>query len=160
MKDDLIRQMGYITLATRLKRISDKMSHSTRLMYKTLNIDIEPNWYLVLVIIKENPKIAVMEIAQHLRFTHQSVISMTNKMISNGYLLTEKDAIDKRKTVFELTIKAQNMLPRIQRIWAHGEQAILELLTENTEIMEHLETLESNLEESSFGERILDKLHR
>jgi len=152
--------MGYITLAIRLKRISDKMNHSTRIMYKTLNIDIEPNWYLVLLIIKENPKIAVMEIAQHLRFTHQSVISMTNKMISNGYLLTEKDGIDKRKTVFELTIKARNMLPEIQKIWAHGEQAILELLNENTEIMEHLETLESNLEESSFGERILDKLNR
>lgn len=157
MDNDLIRQMGYITLATRLKRISDKMSHSARLMYKSLNIDIEPNWYLVLKIAEETPNISVMEIADKLGFTHQSVITMANKMVKNDYLISSKDKIDRRKTVYILTKKATNTLPEIKEIWAIGKEVIFDILNEDISIINHLETIESNLETSSFGERILMK---
>lgn len=158
MDNDLIRNMGYANLDTRLKRISDKMSHSIRLMYKQLNIDIEPNWYLVLFLVEESPNISVMEIADRLRFTHQSVINMTNKMIANGYLKSSKDKKDKRKTVFQLTSKAQEKLPLLKKIWEYGKVAIFEMLNKDISIIKHLEVLESNLEQLSFGERMLEKL--
>lgn len=158
MQDDLIRALGYANLDTRLKRISDKMSHSIRAMYKQLNIDIEPNWYLVLVLVKETPTISVMEIANRLKFTHQSIITMTNKMCANGYLIHSKDKIDKRKTVFQLTAKAEEKLPTLLQIWEHGKVAIFEMLDKDISIIKHLEVLESNLEKQSFGERMLEKL--
>ena len=159
MSDELIRQLGYSILDTRLKRISDKMSHSTRAMYKALGIDIEPSWYLVLTIVRESPSISVMEIAKKLRFTHQSIISMTDKMVSNGYLEKSKDVIDKRKTVFKVTQKAIEGFPKIQKIWDVGTEVIFELLNQDTSITHHLEVLESNLETASFGERIINKLN-
>lgn len=159
MSDDLIRQLGYANLDTRLKRISDKMSHSTRAMYKALGIDIEPSWYLVLVMVRESPNISVMEIAQRLRFTHQSIISLTDKMVSAQYLNRSKDVIDKRKTVFRITQKAVEAFPRIQEIWDIGTEVIYELLNGDTSITHHLEVLESNLETSSFGERIINKMN-
>ncbi|CAM1361309.1 conserved hypothetical protein [Tenacibaculum sediminilitoris] len=157
MNNDLVREMGYIALATRLKRISDKMTHSTRLMYRNLNIDIEPNWYLVLVIVQQTPNISVMEIAEKLGFTHQSVITITNKMVKKEYLQVSKDEKDKRKTVFNLNQKAVEILPKIEQIWGYGKEVIYELLNEDISIIEHLEVLESNLEKASFGERILEK---
>lgn len=157
MRNDLIREMGYLALATRLKRISDKMTHSTRLMYRNLNIDIEPNWYLVLIIVKQNPNVSVMSIAKSLGFTHQSVITITNKMVKKDYLQVSKDENDKRKTIFNLTQKTNKILPKIEQIWDYGKEVIYELLNENISIIEHLEVLESNLEKASFGERILEK---
>lgn len=157
MRNDLVREMGYLALATRLKRISDKMTHSTRLMYRNLNIDIEPNWYLVLIIVKQNPNVSVMNIAKSLGFTHQSVITITNKMVKKDYLQVSKDENDKRKTIFNLTQKANKILPKIEQIWDSGKEVIYELLNENISIIEHLEVLESNLEKASFGERILEK---
>ncbi len=158
MSTDLVHQMGYTALATRLKRISDKMTHSTRLMYKKLNIDIEPNWYLVLILVQKKPKISVMEIAMQLGFSHQSVISITNKMIKNGYLINAKDTVDKRKTIFKMTKKASEKLPEIQKIWNYGKEVIYETLHKDISILTHLNILESNLEETSFGERILQKI--
>ncbi len=155
---DLVKELGYANLDTRLKRISDKMSHSLRAMYRELNMDTEPNWYLVLWIVREQPNVSVMEIATRLKFTHQSVIAMTNKMIDKGYLESEKDTIDKRKTVFQLTKKAEDNLPLFTKIWEIGKEVTLELLNQNTEIMQHLAQLESNLEETSFGQRIADRL--
>lgn len=160
MTDDLVKHLGYANLDTRLKRISDKMSHSLRAMYRELGLDTEPNWYLVLWIVNEHPNVSVMEIATRLKFTHQSVITMTNKMITKGYLISEKDPVDKRKTIFKLTKKAEDNLPLFTQIWEIGKKVTLELLDQNTEIMNHLEQLESNLEHASFGQRIADELKK
>jgi len=158
MNNDLIHEMGYIALATRLKRISDKMTYSTRVMYKKMEIDIEPNWYLVLILVKETPNISVMEIAKNLSFTHQSVITMTNKMMNKGYLQISKGIEDKRKTIFNITPKTVVILPQIVEVWKTGKEVIYNLLNGDTAITKHLEILESNLDEKSFGERIINKL--
>lgn len=150
--------MGYIALATRLKRISDKMSHSTRLMYKQIDMDIEPNWYLVLILVKEKPNISVMEIAKSMGFTHQSVNTITSKMMKKGFLKISKDTKDKRKTVFNITSKSIDALPQIEKIWGIGKKVVYELLDEDITILKHLDTLESNLNKTSFGQRIIDKL--
>ncbi|WP_299533540.1 MarR family transcriptional regulator [Ulvibacterium sp.] len=160
MHKDLVRQLGYANLDTRLKRISDHMSHSLRAMYRNLQMDTEPNWYLVLFIVREQPNVSVMEIAERLKFTHQSVMTITNKMIDKGYLKSEKDKIDKRKTIFKLTEKAENNLPLFTKIWEIGKKVMLELLDQNIEIMEHLERLEANLHKASFGERIAEELKK
>jgi len=160
MDIDLVQQLGYANLDTRLKRISDKMSHSLRAMYREMQLDTEPNWYLVFWIVKEQPYVSVMEIANKLKFTHQSVINMTNKMIKNGYLINKKDTVDKRKTVFVLTKKAETNLPLFTQIWEIGKEVTLELLNKNTEIMNHLQALEKNLEQLSFGQRITHRLNK
>jgi len=158
MNNDIIHEMGYVALATRLKRISDKMTYSTRLMYKKLNIDIEPNWYLVLILVEKTPNISVMEIAKNLNFTHQSVIAITTKMVNRDYLQISKGIEDKRKTIFNLTSKSIEILPEISEIWETGKDVIYQLLNGDTAITKYLEILESNLDEKSFGERIINKL--
>ena len=159
MDNDIVHEMGYVALATRLKRISDKMNHSTRLMFKNLNMDIEPNWYLVLILVEKKPNISVMEIAEKLNFTHQSVITMTTKMVKRNYLQNSKDIKDKRKTIFNLTSKAIEILPEISKIWEIGKDVIYELLNGDTIITKYLEILESNLDEKSFGQRVINKLN-
>lgn len=158
MNDDLIKQLNHASLDARLKRISDKMSHSVRAMYKKMGLDVEPNWYLVLTIVNEAPDVSVMEIAHQLRFTHQSVINITNKMVAKGYLKNAKDRGDKRKTVFQLTKKAEQKLPLFTKIWDCGTAAIYESLNGDVSIIQHLNVLEANLEKRSFGDRILEKL--
>ncbi|MGB3151532.1 MAG: MarR family transcriptional regulator [Maribacter sp.] len=160
MENDLVKQLGYANLDTRLKRISDKMSHSLRAMYRELQLDTEPNWYLVLWIVQEKPGVSVMEIATRLQFRHQSVMKMTNKMIVKGYLESEKDPSDKRKTIFNLTQKAKDKMPLYNQIWEIGKSVTLQLLNGDTEIMQHLERLEDNLEHVSFGERIAQELKK
>jgi len=159
MEHDLIRHLGYANLDSRLKRISDKMTHSLRAMYKKLDMDVEPSWYLVLFILDSVPNSSVMDISQRLKFTHQSIHVMTDKMVAKGYLIKTKDEHDKRKTVFNLTQKAKQNLPYFTEIWEAGKVATYELLSEDTSIMQHLETLESNLEQKSFGARIIEKLN-
>ena len=61
MKEDFVAALGYLTLSVRLKRISDTMVHSGRDMYKSLNLDIEPNWFLVFKLLKKYKSLSVTE---------------------------------------------------------------------------------------------------
>lgn len=157
-KDDIVGKLGYVALATRLKRISDKMSHSARQMYRDLEIEMEPNWYLVLLLARDKPVISIMEIASSLGFTHQSVDIITKKMMKVGYLRSMKDERDKRKSVFYLTDKGIGILPLIGEVWKEGAEAITEILNDDLSILNHIEIIEQNLLEQSFGNRIKKKL--
>jgi len=46
MNHDFIKELGYKALDSRSKRISDRMSHDIRKLYKELDLDIEQNLYL------------------------------------------------------------------------------------------------------------------
>ena len=69
MKYDFVNELGYLALATRLKRISEAMVHSGRQMYKTLGMDIEPNWYLIFKLLQKYEQLTVMEMASKLHFS-------------------------------------------------------------------------------------------
>lgn len=156
--EDKVREMGLTTLATRLKRISDKLSFSVRSMYKELGIDVEPNWYLVLLTVKENDAVAVMDLAQALGFTHQSVMTMTGKMIKRGYLTSSKDLTDGRRTIFQLTLKAEQIFPDLQSIWNKGEKILTDLVGPHQQMLSALNSFEDKLDDVSFGDRILQQL--
>jgi MarR family transcriptional regulator, organic hydroperoxide resistance regulator len=69
MNTDFIRDLGYKALDSRLKRISDRMSHDVRKFYKEFNINIEPNWYLVFMLLHKEKEIPIAAIAEALGYT-------------------------------------------------------------------------------------------
>ena len=86
MKYDFVNELGYLALASRLKRLSDAMIHSGRKLYKELGLEIEPNWYLIFKLLKKYHRLSVMEIAEKIHFSHPSIISMLQKMQVAGYV--------------------------------------------------------------------------
>jgi len=110
--EDFIKDLGYKALDTRFKRISDRMAHDIRKVYKKFDIDIEPNWYLVFMILKAHQKLSIAEIAEKLNYAHPSVVVIIQKMKAKGYVITESDRIDKRKQLISLTEKSMILLPK------------------------------------------------
>ncbi len=80
MEFDLLKDLGYKALDSRLKRISDRMSHDVRKFYKELGIDIEPNWYLVFMLLRERGALPITDIAGPLGYAHPSAVAIVKKM--------------------------------------------------------------------------------
>ena len=158
MKDDFVLELGYVSLAVRLKRISEFMIHSGRQMYKILGLDIEPNWFLIFKILDRYERLSITEIAQHLRFSHPSVISMVKKMKQKDYLLSQVDQQDSRRQLVSLSPKAKKILPRLEHIWTMGEIGLDKLFSPGQDFLKQLEKLEVQLREKSFMERTLNEL--
>lgn len=158
MKYDFINELGYLALATRLKRVSDVMIHSGRQMYKSLDLDVEPNWYLIFKLLIKYERLSVTEIAAKLHFSHPSIVTIANKMEKSGYIQSELDSIDSRKRQFTLTEKAIQKLPELEQIWEAGTKGVEDLFTNNPSFLDQLEQLEIQLSQKDFMERTLTEL--
>ncbi len=157
-EQDYIKELGYLGFATRLKRISDVMMHSGRDLYNSLNMDIEPNWYVIFKIIQSRGGMSVTEIADAIRMSHPSVIAITNKMINKGYLNSVKDASDSRKRQLDLSDYTYKRLPEFELIWQAGIDG-LEKALKNLKALEFVEQLEVVFDQQSFKDRTIEALN-
>lgn len=157
MKYDFVNELGYLAIATRLKRISEAMVHSGRQMYKNLGYDIEPNWYLIFKLLEKYDHLTIMQMATKLHFSHPSVIGMVNKMEEKGYLVSSTDANDSRKRQYRLSEKAIEHLPKFQKVWDAGTIGVQKMF-DNNSFLDLLQTIEVQLSEADFMQRTLTEL--
>lgn len=160
MERDFIKELGYKAIDNRLKRISDRMSHDTRKFFKQINVDIEPSWHLIFKLLKENDTLTMVEIADLLGYSHPSMIVLLKKMMVKGYIISEKDAEDKRKQNIKLTQKSCNLLPELEQIWNSCENAIYNLLNEDLSIIRYLDDIEASLKAIPFNERFYNEYQK
>lgn len=151
--EDFIKDLGYKALDTRFKRISDRMGQDIRKVYKKFDIDVEPNWYLVFMILKEHQKLSIAEIAEKLNYAHPSVVVIVQKMKAKEYVITESNLIDKRKQLISLTEKSVLLLPKLEKLWHSCERSILAILEEDLSILTSLDNIDRALKTTSFHER-------
>ncbi|WNH10318.1 MarR family winged helix-turn-helix transcriptional regulator [Thalassobellus suaedae] len=160
MERDFIKELGYKSLDNRLKRISDRMSHDTRKFFKQINIDVEPSWHLVFKLLREENMLTMVEIAEQLGYTHPSMVVMLKKMTSKGYIMSERDALDKRKQNIKLTQKSIDLLPELEHIWNSCEDAIYKMLKEDLSILKYLDDIEASLKSIPFNERFYNEYQK
>lgn len=153
MNSDFIQALGYKALDSRLKRISDRMSHDVRRFYKEMGIDIEPSWYLVFMLLQREGEIPITAIADALGYAHPSVAAIVKKMAGKGYLQVRNDRRDKRKQMVSLSKKALKALPRLQEVWRSCERAILKMMSKDLSILLYLDQIDAKLESTSFHDR-------
>ena len=154
MNNDFIKELGYKALDSRFKRISEKMAYSVKKLYKDLDYDIEPNWYLIFMILRDKGELSLIDIAESLGYSHPSVVVTVKKMATKDYLDVKKDDSDKRKQIVSLSPKALRLMPEFEMLWNSCEAAILKVLQEDLTILKYLDTIEASLEETSFYYRL------
>lgn len=151
--NDFIKELGYRALDSRLKRISDRMSHDIRKLYKELEIEIEPNWYLIFLLLRDTKGLSIAQIAEKLGYAHPTMVIMIKKMSAKGFVSSQTDSNDKRKQLIQLTKKSNNMLPQLEKLLQSCDRAILQILNNNLEILECLDSIEAQLKTNSFYNR-------
>ncbi|WBX75765.1 MarR family winged helix-turn-helix transcriptional regulator [Tenacibaculum ovolyticum] len=150
-----MKQYDYLTFTARLKRISDNLLYSAKDLYKTLNLEIEPNWHLIFLLFKEKQTLTITEIAEKLKISQPGVIKIVNKMKAKKYLKSEKDKKDSRIQLLKLTTKAKKELPKLGEIWLASEKTIIDILDNNPTIFEQLDRIENAISESNYKKRTL-----
>ncbi len=158
MKNDFLKELGYLGLISRLKRLSDSILYSIRDLYKLENIDIEPNWHLVFLILKKHKTRTMSEIAESFHLSQPAIVKIINKMKKKGYIDIVKDTYDNRKRQLQLSQKAISELPRFEKIWHAGQESIKEILEANQAFLDLLENFEQQIEQKGFKERVLKHL--
>ncbi|NJO92747.1 MAG: MarR family transcriptional regulator [Chloroflexia bacterium] len=158
MEQDFLKDLEFLGVTARIKRLSDSLFYSIKELYNSQNIDIEPSWHLVLLILKEKEKISMMEMAEMLNLSKPAVTKLITKMQQMRYVIIVSDKNDARKKMLELSEKAKHKLPRFEKIWEAGQKAVQQILEGNPHFMEALSEFERKHSEESFSKRATKNL--
>lgn len=60
---DFLKEIHYAGLTSRLKRLSDSLLNTTKEFYKSRGTDIEPNWHLIFLLLKEHGALNLTQIS-------------------------------------------------------------------------------------------------
>jgi DNA-binding MarR family transcriptional regulator len=159
-KEDFLKNIELAGLTSRIKRLSDEILYSTKEFYKEVGADIEPNWHLVFLLLKQRESLSVTQIAEKLKLSHPAIIKIIKNMKAVGYVESKTDTLDSRKQNLKLSDTAIELLPTFEKYWDACIMTMGELIEDNPDFLESLSKIEHKIIEKSYKDRTLINLNK
>jgi DNA-binding MarR family transcriptional regulator/GNAT superfamily N-acetyltransferase len=154
---DLLRQLGMLPLASRLKRLTERLYRSGEHVYAGQGVDFEPRWFQVIARLKmaDGDSLTITSIARDLRVTHPAVIKVVREMEQRGIVVSTHDPTDARKRRVRLTAAGKRLVGRLEPIWAAFEHVTGALFDEiGCDVIAVIDRLESALDREDMTARV------
>ncbi|MCJ7458956.1 MAG: bifunctional helix-turn-helix transcriptional regulator/GNAT family N-acetyltransferase [candidate division Zixibacteria bacterium] len=156
---DLLRQLGPLAIASRLRRLTEWLYKDGARIYQELSLDFEPRWFPLFYLLKESGEISVTHAAQALGMTHPAINQIAGEMSRRGFAESISDKKDKRKRLLRLTQKGRKALSSLEPVWKDFKSAASDLLSEaGDDFLATVERLEDALKEKGMYERITQRI--
>lgn len=154
---DFISELGSLALASRLRRLTERLTQEAVLLYRDLDIDFEPRWFAVFYLLSEQSPLCVVDVARMLGISHPAVNQIAGELIRKGLVSAQKDPHDKRKRMLILSEKGKQLVPTLKHVWRHVHGAVdTAILDSEQDVMASIEGLERALEKKSLQERFFE----
>lgn len=161
MGTDLIKHLGELAFATRLKRLAESLQADVGRIYREMDVDFEPKWFTMLYALYHNELMSVNELSSLLKLTHPAIIQFAEQMQGKKLVQFIRDKKDARKKLIRLTEKGRNVFHGIEPILSEIELANREFLLESgVDVLGVVEKMEKQLELKSMYTRVNEKLLR
>lgn len=159
MKEDLIKQLGYLAFGSRLRRLTELVSRDVHLIYQHLEVDFNPRWFPVTQALLRTEEINVTSLASTLNITHTAVNQITTEMIKHGMVDSAKDENDERARLLSLSSKGREIADQLQPVWAKIRESIEEIAEDSgRDFLGAVENLENSIEAGGVFDRVAKEL--
>ncbi|MDA9554914.1 winged helix DNA-binding protein [Pelobium sp.] len=152
---NLVNDLQELALATRLKRLSERLSNDVSKIYKESELDFEAKWFLILELLSRQKLMAITEIADALQLSHPAIIQFVNELLNKKLIKASTDKKDGRKRIVALTASGKKTLEKIAPILASIQQENKKWIESGSaNILQILNELEQALDEQNMYQRI------
>jgi DNA-binding MarR family transcriptional regulator/GNAT superfamily N-acetyltransferase len=157
---DFIKELGYLAVASRMKRLTDQFMRGGSQAYKSLGIDFEPRWFTVFYLLyTQDAPLSISEIASSLKISHPAVIQTTQMLIKKGLIRSFPDSQDRRIRRLAITEKGKELVNFLTPIWNDFETATSELFEKaGVDMLDIIKRIEVLLDEEDIGSRIIGRI--
>ncbi len=157
---DLIRQLGPLAFASRLRRLADRLGRDISRIYAEHEVDFEARWFPVTYLLAQRSPLAVTAIAEILQFTHPAVNQIAGQMERAGLLTSTKDQRDDRRRLLRLTPKGRATVRKLKPVWEVIRKCTAELIgaVEQNALVAITE-LEDELSGKEMYDRVVEQLY-
>ncbi len=160
MERDFLKELGYLAIASRLKRLTDRFMRGGSGAYRALSIDFEPRWFtLFYLLYTEDSPMSILEIAGALKVSHPAVIQTAQVLIKKGLIRSFQDDVDRRKRRLAVTAKGKALASSLTPVWECFVAAVVEVFSRaEVDMLDAIQKTEAQLDEEEMGYRILRKV--
>lgn len=152
---DIISDMPFVFLGSRLKRLAEHMQADSSLLASDTGTYVPPGLYPVLALLKEETSMTVGELARAIRVSQPAITKSIQKLSEEGLVESCADNSDKRKSVAVLTSAGRSIVARGEKIVWPLLDAVVRELTDGLSgsFLDQLEELEKRLAAEPLPER-------
>jgi DNA-binding MarR family transcriptional regulator/GNAT superfamily N-acetyltransferase len=157
---DFIKELGYLAIATRMKRLTDQFLRGAIQVYQSFNIDFEPRWFALFYLLhSRGAALSISEIAQSLKMSHPAVIQISQMLIKKELVESSQDDEDRRVRRLKLTNKGKELASALQPVWNDFEIATARMFEgAGIDILDIVQRIESELDNETISERIIKQV--
>jgi DNA-binding MarR family transcriptional regulator len=157
MANDIMKEMGYLFLGSRLKRLAERMQGDVASIAERAGLAIQPSQYPILVALDRFGTLTVGALAEKLGLSQPAITRNLAKLVELGLIETITTPGDQRRRSLSLTGAGHDAMTRSKRdVWPHIDAAVVELCAGlNGPLLDQITTIEDALEASSIEQRVL-----
>lgn len=156
MPHDIVKDFGYLTLGTRLRRLGEMVQANTQLIMQEHGIDLPAAHYPFLAAIDRNGPLTVGELADVIGISQPGATRTIGQLAEAGFLdLSVSDGDQRRKQV-SLTKAGQDLVDYSTRdVWPGVEAAVRDLCANlDGSFLEQVAAIEDGLKLHPLIERM------
>jgi GNAT superfamily N-acetyltransferase/predicted transcriptional regulator len=152
---DTIKELAELAFASRLKRLSDRLTRDVTRLYKNIDIDFKARWFTVLYALNSKSPLMVTSLARSLGLTHTAINQITSEMIQKQILISTKGKEDERQRLLSISPKGKEIAISLVPVWKEIRLATKELI-DNTgcDILAAIGNIEKQLDRQNMHERV------
>ena len=155
---DYLQKLGMLALASRLRRLTDRLYHSGERLYEMAGLDFHPRWFMIVSRLNDadGEALPITTIADDLGVTHPGIINLVRDMESKGIVTSVKDKNDARKRGIRLTSKGKKLVSELDPVWSAFTAATQELFEElDCDLITVINRMETLLNKEDFSRRVM-----
>jgi len=125
MIEDVVKELGYLTLGTRLKRLGERLQTQAQVLLEDADVDLPASHYPVLGALERLGAMNVGELTEALGISQPGVTRLLGRLEAEGLVQSTQSADDRRVRTVALTKSGRQLISRSKRTaWPIVEAAV------------------------------------
>ena len=125
MTEDVVKELGYLTLGTRLKRLGERLQSQTQVLLETAGTDVPASHFPILAALDRLGPLNVGDLTEAVGVSQPGVTRMLDKLVTDGLVQSARSAGDRRVRTIELSKAGRQLISRSKRVaWPVIEAAV------------------------------------
>jgi DNA-binding MarR family transcriptional regulator len=154
--EDVVKNLGYLALGTRLKRLGERLQAQTQVVLAQAELDLPAGHFTVLAALDRLGSLNVGELTEALGVSQPGVTRMLDKLQAEGLVRSVQSEHDRRVRTIELTRPGEQLVSRAKRVvWPKVEAAVADACAGSAAaLLPALAALEAALAEIPLSARV------
>ncbi|MEM6294797.1 MAG: bifunctional helix-turn-helix transcriptional regulator/GNAT family N-acetyltransferase [Myxococcota bacterium] len=156
MGEDILRDLGYLALGSRLKRLAERLQADAAKAHARLGYPMKPAQFPLLAALDRRGPLTVGQAVEALRVSQPSVTRTLGSLIALDLVETERDPDDSRLKRIRLTAEGDALVQRMKHeLWPSIDAAAASLAEgPDGDLLSLLNRVEDGMQQESLDARI------